>query len=114
MNEHLEEDWLDARLREEAPYIDDAGFTALVVQKLPAQHAGRTSFRGVLLLAITLLACVVTYFVSDGGRFVVSAAQTLSAMPLWLIMVIVLTCTGLGTIAAAGIAFFQAREQPLG
>ena len=22
------EDWLDARLREEAPYIDDAGFTA--------------------------------------------------------------------------------------
>ena len=42
MDEQLQEDWLDRRLREEMPYIDDAGFTARVVQKLPA--AGPAAF----------------------------------------------------------------------
>jgi hypothetical protein len=114
MNDQLQEDWLDARLRDEAPYIDDAGFTALVVQKLPAQRAAQRSFRGILLLAITIVACVVTYFVSDGGQFVTSVAHALVAMPLWMIAFIVLTCGILGTVTAAGIAFFQAREQSSG
>jgi hypothetical protein len=114
MNDQLQEDWLDARLRDEAPYIDDAGFTALVVQKLPAQRAAPRSLRGIVLLAITVIACVVTYFVSDGGRFVTSVAHTLVAMPLWIIAFIVLTCGFLGTVTAAGIAYFQAREQSSG
>ncbi len=114
MDEPLQEDWLEARLREEAPYIDDAGFMAQVVQKLPAQRATRNSFRGVLMLAITVLACVVTYFVSDGGHFLVSAVNTLIAMPLWMIAFVVLTCGVFGTLAAAGVAYFQAREQSLG
>ena len=36
MNEVKEEDWLDRQLREAAPYIDDKGFTARVLQQLPA------------------------------------------------------------------------------
>ena len=43
MDEKLQEDWLDARLRDEAPYIDDAGFTARVVQKLPARPVAARS-----------------------------------------------------------------------
>ena len=52
MDENLQEDWLDARLREEAAYIDDAGFTARVVQKLPARAVGY-SLRAVILLGLT-------------------------------------------------------------
>ena len=36
MDNQFQEDWLDTRLREEAPYIDDDGFTAKVIQQLPA------------------------------------------------------------------------------
>ncbi len=35
MNEIKQEDWLDRQLREAAPYIDDEGFTARVLQQLP-------------------------------------------------------------------------------
>ena len=37
MDDQFQEDWLDTRLREEAPYIDDGGFTARVIQQLPAR-----------------------------------------------------------------------------
>ena len=67
MNENLQEDWLDARLREEAPYIDDAGFTAKVVQRLPVSQRPRRSFRAIILLCLTLLGSAVTYAVSGGG-----------------------------------------------
>ena len=75
MDEQLQEDWLDARLRDEAPYIDDAGFTAQVMQKLPARRAARLSFRGTIMLCITLLASALTYVVSGGGRFVESRCR---------------------------------------
>ncbi len=113
MNEELQENWLDARLREEAPYIDDAGFTALVVQKLPAQHGARNSFRGAVLLSMTLLACVVTYFASGGGHFLVSAVDTLVTWPLWMVCTVAIFCGIIGTAVAAGAAWFQVREQTL-
>jgi hypothetical protein len=74
MEEQLQEDWLDARLREEAPYIDDGGFTAQVMQKLPAPQPKR-SFRGVILVGLTLLASGLTYFFSGGGQFVIQVAR---------------------------------------
>ncbi len=114
MNEQFQEDWLDARLREEAPYIDDAGFTAQVVQKLPPRRASRNSFRGAILLGVTMLACVVTYFASDGGRFLISAVNTFAAMPLWMLYVVAIGCGMVATGVAAAAAYFQAREQTLG
>ncbi|MGI8433013.1 MAG: hypothetical protein ACR2MW_12080 [Chthoniobacterales bacterium] len=111
MDEQIQEDWLDARLRDEATYIDDTGFTALVVRQLPAQRAARNSFRGVLMLAITVLACVVTYFVSDGGRFITSAIEALAAMPLWMVATIALFCGMFGTATAAYVAYVRGREE---
>ena len=41
MNEETQEDWLDRRLRDAAPYIEDDGFTARVLRQLPApQRSG--------------------------------------------------------------------------
>ena len=80
MDEQFQEDRLDARLREEAPYIDDAGFTARVIHKLPPPRP-RPSLRGLILFCVTLLASIVTYVVSDGGRFLIRAAERFAAMP---------------------------------
>jgi hypothetical protein len=70
MDAQPQEDSLDARLRDEASYIDDAGFTAAVVQKLPAQRQVRRSYRAGILLAVTLVAGVIAYLMSGGGSFI--------------------------------------------
>ena len=110
MNEQLEEDWLDARLREEAPYIDDDGFTARVMLKLPAQRQSK-SLRGVILFAITFLACVVAYFVSGGGVFIGNSAAFLVAMPIWIVCVLAGFCGLLVTLLGAAAAMTKARER---
>mgnify|MGYP001799952443 CR=1 FL=1 len=102
---------MDVRLRDEATYSVAAGFTALGVQQLPAERAARNSFRGAVMLAITVLACVVTYVVSDGGRFITSAIEALSAMPLWMVSTIALFCGMFGTATAAYVAYVQGREE---
>jgi hypothetical protein len=88
MNQANQEDWLDRQLREAAPYIDDEGFTARVLQQLPALHRSRRSLRSAILLGVTLLASVLAYLLSDGGRFLVVAATRLTTLPtLWLLVV---------------------------
>jgi hypothetical protein len=104
MNEISQEDPVDRELREAAQYIDDNGFTARVLQQLPAPRRPRRSLRGAILLAATLLASALAYLASDGGRFVVVAMERLAALPaLWLFAlafgsgILVMTA---GTIAA--------------
>jgi hypothetical protein len=84
MDENLQEDWLDARLREEASYVDDAGFTAGVIQKLPAQRV-RRSYRAAILLAVTALASVIVYLLAGNSGFIAEAVTRFIFMPLSLI-----------------------------
>ena len=81
MDEKQQEDWLDQQLREAAPYIDDDGFTARVLQQLPPPRRGRDSLYAVILLGMTLLASALAYVLSDGGRFLVIATARLVALP---------------------------------
>ena len=86
MAENLQEDWLDARLRDEAPYIDDAGFTARVVRKLPARPV-RNWLRAMILLGLTISASAIVYFVSGGGWFIAEGVTRFALLPLpviWL------------------------------
>ena len=86
MDEKQQENSLDQQLRGAAPYIDDEGFTARVLQQLPQPRRGRDSLRAVILLGITLLASALAYVLSDGGRFLVVAMARLTALPtLWLL-----------------------------
>ena len=110
MDEKLQEDWLGQRLREEMPYIDDAGFTARVVQKLPAPGS-RYFFRAAILVGITLLASIVSYFASDGGRFLIVAVYRLAAMPLLFVSLVAICCTLVMTAVAASAAWSNVREQ---
>jgi hypothetical protein len=99
-----QEDWLDRQLREAAPYIDDEGFTARVVQQLPPPRRGRDWLRAVILLGMTLFASALAYVVSDGGRFVSVALERLAALPaLWVFALALasgLAVTALGAAAA--------------
>ena len=108
MDEQLQEDWLDRRLRERA-YIDDAGFTARVVQKLPAP-VSRQSWRAAILISVTLVASFVTYLASDGGRFLIVAFYRFASMPLVFISLVAICATLIATAVAASAALAQARE----
>ena len=77
MDEKLQEDWLDARLRDEAPYIDDAGFTSRVVQKLPARRRARSlSARSILLGIDAGRLRRLPISLSGGGQFLRATAFT--------------------------------------
>jgi len=83
MEEMLQEDSLDARLRDDAPYIDDAGFTSRVVQKLPARQV-RRSYRAFILIGITLVACLVAFRLSGGSGFFFEGVTYVTMMPVTL------------------------------
>jgi len=95
-----QEDWLDQQLRQAAPYIDDEGFTARVLQQLPPPRRGHDVLRAAILLGMTFLASVLAYIVSGGGRFVSVTLERLAALPALWVLVLALA-SGL-IIAAVG------------
>jgi hypothetical protein len=101
MDENLQEDWLDARLRDDAAYIDDGGFTAHVVQKLPARRV-RHSLRGVILLGVTMVASAIAYLLSGGGWFIAEGVTRFALLPLPVIWVCAAGATVL--VMAGGLA----------
>ena len=104
MKQVNQEDWLDRELREAAPYIDDEGFTARVLQQLPAPRRGHDLLRAAILLGMTFLASVLAYVVSGGGRFVSITLERLAALPaLWVFVLALasgLVVTAVGAVAA--------------
>ncbi len=87
MNQVNQEDWLDRQLREAAPYIDDEGFTSRVLQQLPPPRAGHDLLRAAILLGMTLLASLLAYVASGGGRFVSVTLERLAVLPaLWVFL----------------------------
>jgi len=101
MEEKVQEDLLDARLRDEAAYIDDAGFTSRVVQKLPARRV-RRSYRAAIFLGITLAASVVTYLLSGGPWLIAEGVTTMAMMPVTFIWLSAAAATIL--VMAGGLA----------
>src|ERR1700719_4802684 len=101
MDENLQEEWIDTRLREEASYIDDAGFTARVVRRLPA-HRVRHSLRAVILLGVTLVASAIAYLLSGGGWFIAEGVTRFALLPLPVIWLCAAGATVL--VMAGGLA----------
>lgn len=102
MDENHQEDWLDARLRDETAYIDDAGFTSSVVKRLPARRV-RRPFRAVFLIGVTLLASAIAYVLSGGGWFIAEEVTRFALLPvfvMWISAAIVTVLVMLGGVAA--------------
>src|SRR3954464_7175702 len=87
MDDKLQEDSLDARLRDEAPYIDDAGFTSRVVQKMPARQV-RRSYRAFILVGITLAASIAAYLLAGGSNFAFDTFANVAFMPRMTMLII--------------------------
>jgi hypothetical protein len=109
MDEQLQDDWLDAKLRDEAPYIDDAGFTGRVMQQLPTPARSRR-VRNVILFGITIIASMLAYLVSGRGMFLTDAAAFLVAMPLVTVCAIAGTSALIVMIIGTSAAMSKARE----
>jgi len=109
MNEMTEEDVLDRQLLEAAPYIDDNGFTARIVSRLPAVRRQRRSMRGIILVGITALGSAIAYTLSDGGRFVNEGVVRLSNFPIWLLLVFAF---GSGLVIGACAVIAAIRKTP--
>jgi hypothetical protein len=97
----FELDWLDRRLREEATYIDDAAFTANVMQKLPVRRATR-SLRSAILIAAAVLASLCAYYLSGGGRFIY---EVFAHAELFSPIAIVITALAVGVTVTLGAAY---------
>lgn len=111
MKQVNQEHWLDRQLREAAPYIDDEGFTTRVLQQLPPPGRRHDLLRAAILLGMTLLASVLAYVVSGGGRFVSVTFERLAALPaLWVFVLAV--ASGL-VIAAVGATAAVSRSRVL-
>jgi len=109
MKQMNQEDWLDRELCEAAPYIDDEGFTARVLQQLPPLRRRHDLLRAVILLGMAFLASVLAYVVSGGGRFVSVTLERLAALPaLWVFGLAL--ASGL-VIAAAGATAAISRSR---
>jgi hypothetical protein len=103
MDEKLQEDWLDMRLRDETPYLDDAGFTSQVVQKLPARQV-RRSYRAFILLGITLVACLAAFWFAGGTSLAFETYANVAMLPvmwMWIFAAAVGFLVMAGGLAAA-------------
>jgi len=106
MDEKVQEDWLEARLRDETPYIDDAGFTSQVVRKLPARQV-RRSYRAFILIGLTLAACIVAFWFAGGTSFAYEAYANVAMMPVWWMWIFAAAAGVL--ITAGGLAAALSR-----
>ena len=105
----IEDETLDRQLREAAPYIDDDGFTARVMAKLPAARREPRWLRAMVLLGVTVLGSGVAYLLSGGGRFVREGMVQLSNFPIWLLLVFAFGC---GLLVGAFAVIFAIRKTP--
>jgi hypothetical protein len=109
MNDPLD-DLLDARLRDETPYIDDGGFTGRVMKQLPRRRLSWSSLRSFIILAATILSVVVAYFASDQGMFVHDAFARISGLQPLQSFLVIFACWIAMTIAGLWAALARRRE----
>jgi len=76
-----DEDWLDAKLRDEMPYIDDDGFTSRVSQELPVRRRS-PKMRSAFLLSVSVVAAIIAYVVAGGGSFVMDVLGWFAVEPI--------------------------------
>jgi hypothetical protein len=90
MNGEIQDDWLDRKLQEAAPYIEDDGFTARVLRQLPETVRRIEFLRSFILVAMSALASALTYVLSDGGRFILVEMFRLTTIPTFWVFVFAL------------------------
>jgi len=107
MNPMIDDEMLDRQLREGVPYIDDDGFTARVMSRLPAAPREPRWLRAIVLLGLALLGSGVAYLLS-GGLIREGLVQIVD-FPIWLLLVFAFGC---GLVVGAFAVIFAIRKTP--
>ncbi|MCA1659438.1 MAG: DUF5056 domain-containing protein [Verrucomicrobiaceae bacterium] len=89
-------------------YIDDAGFTARVVQQLPERRRASRNLRAAILLAATFIASVLAFVFA--GPSLAAAATFLFALPPALLWVLFGVAGLVGMVLGGSFALSTARD----
>jgi hypothetical protein len=109
MSEGDEHDWLDKKLQETAPYIEDDGFTARVLQQLPRPQPRLQFLRPFILVGASAFASALTYVLSDGGRFII--VQMFRLTTISTVWVVAFALASGMLVMAGGILAAMAKER---
>jgi len=104
----IDDQTLDRQLREAVPYIDDDGFTARVMARLPAARREPQWLRAVIVLGLALLGAVAAYVIG-GGHVVREGIIEFANFPIWLLLVFAFGC---GLVIGAFAVIFAIRKTP--
>jgi hypothetical protein len=103
----IDDETLDRQLREAVPYINDEGFTARVIARLPRQSEPRW-LRAMIVLGLALLGTGIAYVVG-GGHVVRAGIIEFANFPIWLLLVFAFGC---GLVVGAFAVIFAIRKTP--
>ncbi|HEX9281326.1 MAG TPA: hypothetical protein VF878_02500 [Candidatus Udaeobacter sp.] len=108
MNPMIDDETLDRQLREAVPYINDDGFTARVIARLPAAPREPQWLRALIVLGLALLGTGVAYIIG-GGHVVREGIIEFANFPIWLLLVFAFGC---GLVVGAFAVIFAIRKTP--
>jgi hypothetical protein len=103
----IDDETLDRQLREAVPYINDDGFTARVIARLPATRREPQWLRAMIVLGLALLGTGVAYLLSGG--VIRQGLIQMADFPIWLLLVFAFGC---GLVVGAFAVIFAIRKTP--
>jgi len=104
----IDDETLDRQLREAAPYINDDGFTARVIARLPAVPRSEPQWlRAMIVLGLALLGVGIAYLLSGG--VIRQGLIQMADFPIWLLLVFAFGC---GLVVGAFAVIFAIRKTP--
>jgi hypothetical protein len=109
MNTMIDDEALDRQLRDAVPYIDDDGFTARVMVRLPVARREPRWLRVMILVGLAAIGVAIAYVISGGGNLVREGVIQLSTCPVWLLLVFAFGC---GLVVGAFAVIFAIRKTP--
>ena len=77
----IDDETLDRQLREAVPYINDDGFTARVIARLPAARREPQWLRAMIVVGLALIGTGIAYFVFGGGSLVRQGMVQIGGLP---------------------------------
>ena len=103
----IDDETLDRQLRDAVPYINDDGFTAGVIARLPAAQREPQWLRGMIVLGLALLGTGVAYLLSGG--VIRQGLIQMADFPIWLLLIFAFGC---GLVVGALAVIFAIRKIP--
>jgi hypothetical protein len=104
----IDDETLDRQLSDAVPYINDDGFTARVLARLPAARREPQWLRVMIVLGLALLGTGVAYLIG-GGHIVREGIIEFANFPIWLLLVFAFGC---GLVVGAFAVIFAIRKTP--